>query len=71
MLEIIDKGNKIPFFKTHKGVSFSNNQNQSALRSKDFAEESISELLKRGCMIKVEKSPEVINPLSVSKKLFR
>ena len=55
---------KIPFFKTPKSASFRNNQ--SALKNKDFAEESIPELLKCGSIIEVEKPPEVINPLSVS-----
>ena len=43
ILEIIDNGYKIPFFKTTKRASFRNNQ--SALKNKDFVEESISELL--------------------------
>ena len=46
ILEIIDNGYKIPFFKTPKCASFRNNQ--SPLKNKDFAEESISELLKCG-----------------------
>ena len=40
--------------------------NQSALKNKDFVEESISKLLKCGSIIQAEKPPEVINPLSVS-----
>ena len=64
ILEIIDNGYKIPFFKTPKCTSFRNNQ--SPLKNKDFAEESISELLKCGSIIETEKPPEVINPLSVS-----
>ena len=64
ILEIIDNGYKIPFYKTPKRVSFCNNQ--SALKNKDFVEESISELLKCGSIIEAEKPPEVINPLSVS-----
>ena len=64
ILEIIDNGYKIPFFKTPKRASFRNNQ--SALKNKDFVEESISELLKCGSIIEAEKPPEVINPLSVS-----
>ena len=64
VLEIIDNGYKIPFFKTPKRASFCNNQ--SALKNKDFVEESISELLKCGSIIEAEKPPEVINPLSVS-----
>ena len=51
-------------FKTPKCASFHNNQ--SALKKKDFVEESISELLKCGSIIGAEKTPEVINPLSVS-----
>ena len=64
ILEIIDNGYKIPFFKTPKRASFHNNR--SALKNKDFVEESISELLKCGSIIEAEKSPEVINLLSVS-----
>ena len=64
ILEIIDNGYKIPFYKTPKRASFCNNQ--SALKNKDFVEESISELLKCGSIIEAEKPPEVINPLSVS-----
>ena len=64
ILEIIDNDYKIPFFKTPKCAAFRNNQ--SALKIKDFVEESISELLKCGSIIEVEKPPEVINPLSVS-----
>ena len=64
ILEIIDNGYKIPFFKTPKRASFRNNQ--SALKNKDFVEESISELLKCGSIIEAEKPPEIINPLSVS-----
>ena len=64
ILEIIDNGCKIPFFKTAKGTSFQNNH--SALKNKDFVEESISELLKCGYVTEAEESPEVINPLSVS-----
>ena len=64
ILEIIDNGCKIPFFKTAKGASFQNNH--LSLKNKDFVEESISELLKCGYVIEAEESPEVINPLSVS-----
>ena len=46
ILEIIDNGYKIPFFKTPKRSSF--RHNQSALKNKDFVEEFISELLKCG-----------------------
>ena len=63
-MEIIDNGYKTPFFKTLKCASFRNNQ--SALKNKDFVEESISELLKCGSIIEAEKPQEVINPLSVS-----
>ena len=45
-------------------ASFRNNQ--SALKNKDFVEESISKLLKCGSIIEAEKPLEVINPLSVS-----
>ena len=64
ILEIIDNDYKIPFFKTPKCAAFRNNQ--SALKIKDFVEESISELLKCGSIIEVEKPAEVIKPLSVS-----
>ena len=64
ILEIIDNGYKIPFFKTPKRASFRNNQ--SALKNMDFVEESISELLKCGSIIEAEKPSEVINPPSVS-----
>ena len=64
MLDIIDNGYKISFFKTPKRASFRNNQ--SALKNKDFVEESISELLKCGSVIEAEKPLEVINPSSVS-----
>ena len=64
ILEIIDNGYMIPFFKTPKYSLFPNNQ--SALKSKDFAEESISKLLKCGSIIQAEKPPEVISQLSVS-----
>ena len=50
--------------KTPKRASFHNNQ--SGLKNKDFVNESISELLKCGSIIEVEKPPEVINPTSVS-----
>ena len=65
ILEIIDNGYKIPFYKTPKRASFCNN-NQSALKNKNSVEESITELLKCGSIIEAEKPPEVINPLSVS-----
>ena len=58
LLEIIGNGHKIPFFKT---TSF-----QLALKDKDFLKESISELLKCGSIIEVEKPAEVINLLSVA-----
>ena len=64
ILEIIDNGYKILFYKPPKHASFSNNQ--SALKNKDFVEESISELLKCGSIVEAEKPPEVINPPSVS-----
>ena len=64
ILEVIDNGYKIPFFKTPKCSSFRNNQ--SALKNQNFVEESISEMLKCGSIIEAEKAPEVINPLSVS-----
>ena len=64
ILEIIDNGYKIPFFKTLQCTSFRNNH--SALKNKDFVEEPISKLLKCGSVIEAEKLPEVINPLSVS-----
>ena len=44
ILQIIDNGCKISFFKTPKCALFRNNQ--SALKNKDFVEESISESLK-------------------------
>ena len=52
--------------KTPKCASFCNNQ--SALKNKDFVEESNSELLKCGSIIEAENLPEVTNPLSVSIK---
>ena len=58
---IIDK---IPFFKTPERASFRNNQ--SALKNKEFVEESISKLPKCGSITEAEKPPEVTNPLSVS-----
>ena len=64
ILEIIDNGYKIPFFKALQCTSFRNNQ--SALKNKDVVEEPISKLLKCGSVIEAEKPPEVINPLSVS-----
>ena len=64
ILEITDNGYKIPFYKKPKRASFCNNQ--SALKNKEFVEESISELLKCGSIIEAEKPPEIINPLSVS-----
>ena len=67
LLEIIDNGYKILFYKTPKRASFCNNQ--SVLKNKDFVEESISELLKCGSIIEAEKPPEVINP-SVSINRF-
>ena len=53
-IEIIDNYYKIPFCKTPKCAAFCNNQ--SALKIKDFVEESISELLKCGSIIEVEKA---------------
>ena len=64
VLEITDNGYKIPFFKTPECASFCNNQ--SALKNKDFVEETISKLVKCGSIVEAEKPPEVINPLSVS-----
>ena len=64
ILEIIDNGYKIPFFKTTKRASFRNNE--SALKNKDFVQEPIFELLKCGSIIVAENLSEVINPLSVS-----
>ena len=66
VLEITDNGYKIPFFKTPECASFCNNQ--SALKNKDFVEETISKLVKCGSIVEAEKPPEVINPLSVSIK---
>ena len=64
ILEIIDNGYMIPFFKTPKCSLFANNQ--SAFKSKDFAEESISKLLICGSIIQAEKPLEVISQFSVS-----
>ena len=50
--EVIDNGCKIPFFKTPKCASFHNHY--SALKNKDFVEETISELLKCGPIIEAE-----------------
>ena len=55
---------RFPSLKHLNVLHFANNQ--SALKNKDFVEESISELLKCGSIIEAEKPPEVINPLSVS-----
>ena len=55
---IIGNGYKIPFLKTPSL--------QLASKDKDFLKESISELLKCGSIIEVEKPAEVINPLSVA-----
>ena len=41
-------------------------QYQSALKNKDFVEESICEVGKCGSIIEAEKPPDVINPLLVS-----
>ena len=64
ILEIIDNGYEISFFKKPKCASFRNNL--SALKNKDFVKEYISELLKCGSIIEAENLQEVINPLSVS-----
>ena len=64
ILEIIDNVRRFPSLKHLNVLHFANNQ--SALKNKDFVEESISELLKCGSIIEVEKPAEVIKPLSVS-----
>jgi hypothetical protein len=40
--------------------------NRSALRKEEFGSQTISDLIKSGCVVKVPFQPFVVNPLSVA-----
>ena len=64
VLHIIENGYKIPFFETPQKAHVPNNK--FSLKNERFVLDSISEMLKIGCIKEVKTPPKVINPLSVS-----
>ena len=64
ILDVIDKGYRIPFHSTPP-PSFSRN-NKSALAHPSFVEEAISELLLTNQVFEMDVIPRNVNPLSVS-----
>lgn len=54
---------RIPFFDLPERYFIPNRS--SAFDFKDFANETISELIKRGCVMEVDMPPVLINPLHV------
>ena len=57
-------GYKLPLIDTPQPRRFKNNK--SALRNRDFVDAAVDELLLSGRIIKVDRPPRVVNPLSVS-----
>ena len=64
VLDTIKHGYIIPFYETPE-ESFNIN-NKSARDNMEFVNGAVSELVKKGCVIKVPFKPHVVNPLSVS-----
>ena len=66
VLEIIEFGYKLPLITTPPPRVFRNNK--SALDERFFVEDAIHSLLQLKCIEELAVSPEIINPLSVSKQ---
>jgi len=66
ILEIIEFGYKLPFLTAPPARIFRNNK--SALDEAAFVESAIQSLLDLNCIEELFESPEIINPLSVSKQ---
>ena len=64
ILDTIETGYKIPFYKTPHSAYFKNNR--SAMRNREFVSNEINELLSTGRIRKVPNPPTIVNPLSVS-----
>lgn len=65
IVQLIKVGYKIPFKTEPSSVVLRNNR--SALNDKDFVTKELQNLLKKGCVSKVDNIPEVVNPLTVAK----
>jgi hypothetical protein len=68
---ILEKGYKIPVKMTteEKSTRYRERNNKSARDNMDFIRKEVKRLLDGGQVIKVDKPPKVINPLSVANKI--
>ncbi|XP_045166502.2 uncharacterized protein LOC123529945 [Mercenaria mercenaria] len=64
ILNVIDKGYKLPFKTIPEGTILKNNR--SARENVSFVEQEIQDLLDKGIISKSEKTPKVVNPLTVA-----
>ena len=64
ILSVIEHGYRIPFVTTPPNANIKNNR--SAFDNADFVSEAIKELIDSKSVIKVNKKPSVVNPLTVS-----
>ena len=62
---IIQEGYRLPFLEIPDTARFSNNK--SAINNSKFVENSVKEMLATGTILEQDKSPRVVNPLSVSR----
>ena len=63
IIDCIQNGYKLPFFSEPPPNRLNNSA--SALKYKDFVSQAIAELLRNGCVKKLESAPHVCSPLSV------
>ena len=64
LLDVIENGYSIPFIETPPKMFRRNNK--SALHNADFVSVAVSDLLSKGCVVKVKVHPYVVSPLSVA-----
>ena len=64
VIEIIERGYKIPFIDTPRKAHFCNSK--TAFENFEFVDKSIEDLLKCGSAVETSFVPKVISPLSVS-----
>jgi hypothetical protein len=64
VLDTIKNGYVKPFIESPIQMCFKNNR--SALGNEEFVSQTISDLIKSGCVVQVPFQPFVVNPVSVS-----
>lgn len=64
ILEVIEKGYKLPLFTAHESVELKTNK--SAIENVEFVSKEVDCLLKKGCISEVSCKPKVVNSLTVA-----